>query len=339
MASSRNSGSPEDFVACIRACLRRRLPAVTGVQRLVVGFSGGRDSVALLHVLKLLQAEFGYELGACHVHHGLSVHASEWQDFCQQFCDRIGVPLKTQAVKVPCGAPDGVEAAARNCRYEVFAGIEADWLVLAQHRGDQTETLLFNLLRGGGVHGARAMPEVRSVRDGLYLLRPMLQLSRLDIESYLQSRSLQWVEDESNADIQLSRNFLRHRVIPLLQSRFPAAEERLAAAALRFAETAALLDDLACQDLYGVSVRFPIPVSCLAGLSQQRARNALRFMLCREGAMIPSDARLREALRQLLEARQDRHPSIAFGNWRLFRKGGDVCLEKTLGDAPGNKLK
>ncbi len=314
--------------------MSRHLPADLSVTpyRLIVGMSGGRDSVAALFALKELQVRFGYRLDACHINHGISPHAPEWQRFCERFCDTIGVALKVVAIDVPRGAPEGLEAAARERRYEIFAELDADWLVLAQHRGDQAETLLFNLLRGSSVHGARAMPEIRELRAGLRLLRPLLGLSRLDIEDYLRTRFLSWVEDESNADQRFSRNFLRHRIMPELCVRFPAAEERLATSAERFAEAAALLDELARVDLAGSSPRFPVRVDRLAALSEPRARNLLRFLLAQQGVRIPAEARLREFLRQLLDARQDRHPSVVFGDWHLFRKRGEVWIEKILRD-------
>jgi len=316
----------------VSSCLRRHLTHNASPPSLVVGFSGGRDSVALLFALKQLQSEFGYRLGACHVNHGLSPHAMEWQVFCRHFCDDLQVPLEIVAVDVPLSSGEGLEAAARGRRYAVFERMDADWLILGQHRGDQAETLLFNLVRGAGLQGAAAMPESRSVRSGMSLMRPLLGLARSDIGAYLHNRSLTWVDDESNCDIRFSRNFLRHRVLPELQARFPAAEGNLAAAASRFAEAHALLDELAELDLAGESASFPFPVTGLSRLSEPRGRNLLRFLLTQHGVRIPAETRLREILRQLLQARSDRHPAVIFGDWRIFRKRGAVLLEKILGD-------
>jgi tRNA(Ile)-lysidine synthase len=293
----------------------------------------------LLHGLAELRVTWGYRLSACHVHHGISPHATEWQAFCRDLCDRLAISLQTAEVDVPRDAPEGLEAAARACRYQVFSKLDANWLILAHHRNDQAETLLFNLMRSGGVHGARAMPEVRTLRPGLRLLRPLLRVSRDELEAYLSRHGLQWVDDESNADLQLSRNYLRQRVIPALKLRFPAADERLALAAERFAEAAELLDDLARLDLGETPAQFPIPLARLLVLKEPRARNLLRFLLGQQGVMIPGEVRLREALRQLLEARPDRHPSVVLGDWRLFRQGKEVCLEKTLGVLTEIKLK
>ena len=318
------------FLAAIDDTLRRCLPEDAASSRLIVGLSGGRDSVALLHGLLALQKSWGYSLAACHVHHGLSPNADAWLNFCQQLCATCDVPLTAVHVAVPQSSLEGLEAAARACRYKVFSALDADYLVLAQHRDDQAETVLFNLLRSGGVHGARAMPEMRQLRPGLKVLRPLLSVSRDAVEAYLQQHALQWIDDESNADIRWSRNYLRHRVMPALRERFPAADASLARAAGRFAEAAILRDDLACMDAGNAALEFPFPVVVLSGLPEARARNLLRYLLARQGVMIPSEARLREGLRQILQAKIDRHPSMMFGTWRLFRRKNTVCLEKTL---------
>lgn len=333
MANSRNNALPDRFLTDIDDTLRRNVQEGVDVasQRLVVGLSGGRDSVALLHALWVLQKTWGhtYTLAACHVHHGLSTRADEWLNFCQQFCATLNIPLQTAHVMVPRHAHEGLEAAARARRYEIFAALEADWLVLAQHRSDQAETLLLNLLRSSGVHGARAMPEVRLLRPGLRVLRPLLRVSRDALEAYLQRHALLWVDDESNADIRWSRNYLRHRVMPVLTERFPAADACLARAAGRFAEAADLLDDLARLDAGDAPLHFPFPVATLSSLPEARARNLLRYLLAQQGVMIPSAAKLREGLRQIQHAKCDRHPSVLLGMWRLFRSKNTVCLEKT----------
>ena len=179
MASSRNSEPPEPLVAAAAACLQRYLQPQQG---LLVAFSGGRDSVALLHVLRSLQRHFGYELSACHVNHGISAEADNWQSFCVRFSTALGVPLRCERVDVPRAASEGLEAAARRLRYEVLARESAEWVAFAHHRGDQAETLLFNLLRGAGLRGATAMPEMRAICGGGALLRPFLSVSRTLID-------------------------------------------------------------------------------------------------------------------------------------------------------------
>lgn len=314
MADSRKSPSAELVGRAVASCLDRH---VRGDDRLVVGLSGGIDSVVLLHALKSSRP-----VEALHVHHGLSADADRWTLFCGELCDSWAVPLHVVRVVVEQGSDDGLEGAARRARHEAFDEVVAEWLLLGHHRGDRAETLMFNLLRGAGVRGAGAMPE----RNGR-LLRPLLPVGRVDIEAYAKTHELSWIDDHSNADTRFSRNFLRHTILPSLSRRFPAADQRLASAAARFAEAADLLDELAKVDLGSRAAEFPIEIECLVRLSEPRARNLLRYLLACHGVGIPSEERLREALRQFIEAGPDKHPALAFGGHVLRRRAGRIHLE------------
>lgn len=276
-------------------------------ERLCVGLSGGCDSVVLLHLLS--QLGFSNRLSAIHVHHGLSPNADLWIRFCVEYCRNLGLPLRVERVVVDRKNGLGLEAAARQARYAAFAQSATDCLLLAQHRGDQAETVLFNLLRGTGVTGAAAMPVERRFA-GLRLLRPLLGVSRSEIEAYAQANNLAWVEDESNADLSLTRNYLRHQALVGLSQRFPAAEASLAQAATNFAEAAALLDELAELDWGLASDGEALRLSVLRKLSLPRLKNLLRYHLRQLGWRVPVATRLDEFARQLQSAAPDRHPEL-----------------------------
>lgn len=322
MGSSKNSPSTERLPAAAAAALG---PYVQPGHCLACGLSGGIDSVALLHVLVGLRQAWGFALTAVHIHHGLHPEAGAWAEFCRELCMALGIQLTVVRVQVERGSRDGLEAAARRARHAAFAATAADWVALAHHRGDQAETMLFNLVRGTGLRGAAAIQP----RTGT-LLRPLLHVSRADIAAYAVAEGLRWIEDHSNADLRHSRNFIRHRVLRELVSRFPGAEANLAAATRRFGEALRLLDDLALSDLAGLS-GFPVPLAVLEQLSEPRARNALRFLLACHGVQVPSEERLREVLRQFQEAAPDRHPAVDFGAHRLVRVAGRIEL-LTSGD-------
>jgi tRNA(Ile)-lysidine synthase len=315
MAVSRKLPSTDPVLAAITACLERTISARDEV---AVGFSGGLDSVVLLHGLYVLERP----ALAVHVHHGLSRHADDWADFCRRLCAGLNVPLRVEKVVVARHSADGLEAAARRARQQAFARHPADWLLLAHHQNDRAETMLFNLLRGAGVRGAGALRE----RNGR-VLRPLLTLARSELRRYAEANGLAWIEDESNADTRFSRNFLRHRILPAIEARFPRASTRLAAAAAHFAEAADLLDALARLDL-AEHAAFPVDVARLTALSEPRARNALRFLMANAGVGIPSEERLTEALRQCLSAAPDRHPAVAFGDYVLRRRAGRIYLDQ-----------
>ncbi|WPC04036.1 tRNA lysidine(34) synthetase TilS [Pseudomonas benzenivorans] len=252
-----------------------------------IAFSGGLDSTVLLHLLAgLAQREALPPISAIHVHHGLQAAADAWPEHCRRVCDALGVPLRVEAVVVPPGA--SLERAAREARYAAFVAALApgELLLAAQHRDDQAETLLFRLLRGGGVRGLAGMPASRALGRG-HLLRPLLDCPRAELEAYAAEHRLSWVEDPSNADGRFARNYLRQRVMPLLRTRWPQAERSLARSARQLGEAAQLLDELAQLDLQAAEAPGPLawlPLPSLAlpplcALSSARQRNALRHWL------------------------------------------------------------
>lgn len=307
----------------MRAAASSLLRHVRPRQVIVVGFSGGLDSTVLLHAVHSLASDLELELSALHVHHGLSVNADGWSDSCVDFCRRLGLPLAVLRVAVPRGTGEGIEAAARRVRHKALTGHPADWILLAHHADDQAETVLHNLLRGAGVRGAAAMQPARG-----RILRPLLGLTRETLLAYAQSHGLAWIEDESNADSRYTRNFLRHRVLPLVASRFPKAGEQLAAAAARFGEADSLLDELAILDLRDSAPEFPLPLQLFRELSAARARNLLRAMLSWHHAQPPDERRLNEFVRQLQTAANDRHPRLDLARYSLWSEAGRLCYKR-----------
>lgn len=288
-------------------------------ERLCIGYSGGLDSTVLLHALAALQR---WPLHACHVHHGLSPNAEHWAAHCARFAEGLGVELSVVRVEVPRTGGTGLEAAARMKRHQALAAAGGDWLVLAHHQGDQAETVLGNLLRGAGVLGLAGMP-VRSGR----ILRPLLALSRAQLADYARVHGLSWIEDESNADLHYTRNWLRGQVIPVLRKRYGQAEERLAAAAAHAGEAQALLEQLAAIDAGG-RPGFPLPLARLRALEFARASNLLRCALKAEGLQAPPASRLDEFVRQCREAASDRHPALHLAGCALRVRARQLWLER-----------
>lgn len=319
MASSRNSRST-DSRGIVQTVLQALQPFVLSGQQVVVAYSGGLDSSVLLHAAKELQPKLNIVLSAYHVHHGLSRHADSWAKHCMSQCRDWEVPLTVVHVEVDRESAQGIEAAARLARYRALDSAAGDWIMLAHHRDDQAETLLLNLLRGSGMRGAGAMARHR----GRYL-RPLLGLSRAELEGYARATGLQWVDDESNSDTDFSRNFIRHRLLPLAEERFTGASAAVARAAAVFDESRGLLDDLARID--GGDV-MPLSLESLRRLDWPRAANLLAYVLRRQGVAVPSRQWLSEALHQLLEAAEDRQPAITIGNLnlQLRRYAGSVWL-------------
>lgn len=316
MAATRKSLSA-DLPERVGAFLATRLKPD---ERLWVGLSGGCDSVVLLHVLSRLGLG---RISAIHVHHGLSPNADAWAAFCAAYCEQLGIALSIRHVTVDTASGLGLEAAARSARYAAFAECAGECLLLAQHRGDQAETVLFNLLRGTGVTGAAGMPVERQFGK-LRLLRPLLDVSRADIESYALAENLTWIDDESNADTALTRNFLRHETLTAISQRFPSAEAALALAARHFAEAAGLLDELASDDWQRVGEGSAARMPALRQLSPSRLKNLLRYRLRCLGWQVPVASRLEEFARQLQTAAPDRHPELVLPDGKMQVRRGQL---------------
>lgn len=291
------------------------------------------DSVVLLHLLHSLAPRFEWRLSALHVHHGISPNADTWADFCSGLCVKHNIPLHIERVDIS-GLRDehGIEAAARKLRHAAFAKLAGDVVVLAHHADDQAETLLLQLLRGAGVRGVAAMALLKPATPYTHAtLRPLLDIPRGRLLEYAQQHELSWVEDESNADDRNPRNFLRHRLLPLLEQRFPAYRDTLTRSARHFAEASELLDELALQDAQGAENSTTLELSLLRQFSHSRAKNLLRYWLHRQGASMPQNVQLDEILHQLLDARDDAAVCVEFGVWQVQRYQDKAYVMQDLG--------
>jgi len=313
-------------------------PEIFPGAHLALGLSGGLDSVALLSILLELAPALGFSLRAVHVNHGISPNAARWAEFCGALCARLGVPLQLEAVDISDHRRLGLEGAARRSRHEVFARVDADFVVLAQHSDDQAETLLLRLLRGAGLRGLAAMSPLRSISGTrTRLLRPLLAVSRAEIETHARLHGLEWVEDESNADTLRRRNFLRRDVLPLLERQFPGARATIARAAAHLAEARELLDEMARTDFERCEGAGGVNVADLLGLGEARAKNLLRYWCDTKNIEPLSAARTGELLRQLRESRPDAQIGLAVPGWtflryreRLYLRRASETLDRNL---------
>lgn len=305
----------------------------------VLALSGGVDSIVLLDILAGLAERHPLHLRALHVNHHISAHAEEWAHFCRQRCGELGVPCAVVDVRVE-RVGVGPEAAARHARHAVLRAQRADALLLAHHLDDQAETVMLQLLRGSGVPGLSAMPQVREdPSGGAPWVRPLLDIPRARILAHARRRELRWVDDDSNADVDLDRNFLRLDVLPRIAARFPGYRETLARAARNLAEADALLTELARQDAGiatdALDAADALPVESLRRLDDARARNLLRWFIARQGARAPARERLQEGLRQLLDAERDRHPRFLVEGGELRRHAERIEFVPALPEVPG----
>lgn len=307
------SNPPADLAQILRRCIPDRAA-------LCVALSGGRDSSVLLHALAGLRAQAGWQLRAVHVNHGLQPAAGDWARHCGEFCATLGVPLAVRQVVPLTDAGRGPEAAARDARYAALAAElrPGEWLLLAHHEDDQLETVLLHLLRGSGVSGLAGIPPDSDFAGGR-LCRPLLGVSGASIAAYALRHALAWIEDPSNADVALDRNFLRARVILPLRQRWPAAARAAGRSARLAAEAAELLADLARIDAQAVVHGETLGLEPFRDLGAARQRNLVRYLARQRGWPMPPEQRLDAGLEQLLGARPDRHPVLAWSGHSIRR--------------------
>jgi len=304
--------------------------------RFVVGYSGGLDSHVLLHALTKCKQELQVEIPivGLYIHHGLSPHADTWDRHCQSACEDLRADYSCIRVEVD-GTGNGPEGDARAARYAAFEKFldPTDTLLLAHHLDDQIETILYRLFRGSGLKGMGGMPVERTIGRSS-LIRPMLNISRRDLEAYAESEKLSFIDDESNLDLEFDRNYIRHEIVPVIRARWPAYKKTIN----RFAELAGsdfqLLRELAEMDLDRLHKNIDAPINLpeLRRLGGSRQRNAVLHWIDNSGLPVPTQIQLLELVQQLNVERSD---AIQFISWpgvevRVFKQ--DAYLMKPLED-------
>ncbi|MHB1950303.1 MAG: tRNA lysidine(34) synthetase TilS [Acidiferrobacteraceae bacterium] len=251
-----------------------------------VAFSGGADSSALLHALAGMPRDQA-PVRAIHIDHGLHAEAHRWAEHCERTSAALGIPCVTGRIEAAALPRLGREGSARAARYEALRTMLADSEVLltAHHEDDQAETVLLQLLRGSGISGLAAIPHSQPFGRG-WLVRPLLGVPRAELRRYAERHGLSWVEDPSNSDCELRRNHLRHRVLPLLEERWPRSSAALARAARRARDAQKVLAEVAGADLARAldPARGALQVRVLRDLSPERLANLLHFWITQAGA-------------------------------------------------------
>lgn len=301
---------------------------------LVVGFSGGADSTALLVACR---QKWPGQVGAIHIHHGLQAAADDFQRHCERVCQHLDVPLVVRRVNASAQVGQSPEDAARGARYRAFAELAIEgWpisdtthlapprtLALAQHADDQLETILLALSRGAGLPGLAAMPK-HWQRDGIEFHRPLLGVSAGDIRDWLALQRADFVEDPSNADQRFTRNQIRAQILPGLQAVFPQARDTFSRTAAHAAQAQELLRELGDDDLKGTENASGdgLLIKQLQALSRARQSNLLRHWLKARFTTQASAAQLDELLDQLAACTTRGHKiNIKVGSGFAVRQG------------------
>lgn len=283
---------------------------------LIIGYSGGLDSSVMLHTLAQLQGSLHAQLLAVYIDHGLQAESKAWASHCEAKCSAYNMPFQTIRINAQAAQGQSPEQAARAGRYHAFETLFAQQdiasvLLTAHHQDDQAETLLLQLMRGAGPAGLSAMPAIKALGQGRQG-RPLLSKSRAELEEYAQQYQLSYIQDPSNLEDNYDRNYLRNRVMPLLQQRWPSANTTVARSAALLAEQQILLNaelQAALQKNTQEGVFAPAEKLAASKLSA-----LLRLWLQEQGAATPSQGVLAQ-IQKLLDARQDAKGEVTWGEF------------------------
>ncbi|SES85099.1 tRNA lysidine(34) synthetase TilS [Thalassotalea agarivorans] len=308
----------------------------------LVAHSGGVDSQVLLHALYQTNQQSGLNLHirVCHINHGLSPQATQWQAFAQSQASALNVPFATESVKLERRNRESLEAVAREARYKAIAQHcnEQTIVVTAHHQDDQLETVLLALKRGSGVRGLSAMATHSSLY-GLQVFRPLLLIDRSSIENYANEKQLSWVEDESNQDEAFDRNFIRHQVVPILKSRWPSILNTVSRSAHLCHEADTLLAEVAEEDMRfcrGEQVN-ALSISALKGLTHVRFNNLVRRFLSSQTGAFPSAAQLSQIYFQAIKG-QSKQLEIGLGEYSVRVDKDDLIVTQCFQDVSDNVI-
>ncbi len=277
--------------------------------QIAVALSGGADSAMLaLHAAAYARSA-SIVLHCLHIHHGLQAPASGWRDHVHDLAHKLDLPCHSHRVQVDLTAGKGMEAAAREARYQAFSAmaqqIGVQHILLAHHRDDQAETVILRLLRGSGPTGLAAMAPL-SHRLGNSYIRPWLGVDRARIlqQAKVFEQATGWspVHDPTNHSDDYTRGAVRERLTPALNERWPGWQAALARHARQSAQASSVLDEVAAGDFAGLDPDRATKSFSLALwrlLTPARQALVLRWWLAQAELGMPSDAKLQELMRQL----------------------------------------
>ena len=303
--------------------------------RFVIAYSGGADSLALLHAFtRWRDCVSDLHLRAVHVDHHLHPESTLWARQCMEICRRLSVHLTVLDAGLKADSTGHVdEGTARTARYAAFEGFLSthDVLCTAHSEDDHVETILLNLLRGAGSRGLAGIPDRRRLGEAV-VARPVRGVSRAELRAYARSTGLPLIRDPANENLRYSRVVLRREVIPVLETRWPGMRTTLARAAQRSRESADLLDALAAIDLEsaGGIDGATIDVEVVGALEPARRHNAIAGWLRAKGIAPPGAQRVEQIAREVVGARSDSMPCVRLGNVEVRRFRSRVHLVRRM---------
>ncbi len=294
-----------------------------------IAYSGGLDSSVLLSLCAELRETLPLKLHAIHINHGLNPSAQKWAQHCEAVCQHYHIDYICHSIEINLHTGDSLEEVARHKRYAAITSYlkDNDVLMTAHHEDDQAETFLLQLLRGAGTKGLAAMPVVKS-NSRIMHARPLRDFTRSKLMEHARQQNLIWIDDESNTNVKLTRNFVRHHVLAPLKERWPTVATTIARSAAHCAETESLLQLFAQEKMQWVagSKANTLSVSKLLQFVPSVQRLLLRYWIHSRQISLPSTKKIETIMQQVLLANWDRSPCVQWGNTELRRYRDDLFL-------------
>jgi len=289
-------------------------------KKIYVGFSGGPDSTALLH---LLHSNNITNVEVIHINHNLSNNSAEWENHCRHISEELGFIYHAESVEIKIDG-DGLESAARKARYKIFKKYlkEDEQILLGHHSNDVTETFLLRLFRGTGVEGLESLAVKRSVGDG-YLVRPLIKLTKKDILAYLDVNNINYIQDETNLEQEQDRNFVRNKIIPLIERRWNKASLNIFNAS-NFIKIKNQSFEILFQEKFSHLISNKIRVEDLREIYEPFAVDIIRFSIKKENIAMPSKKVLEEIIKTFLHSSPGPKSVVSWSRADKEQPGGKI---------------
>ena len=296
----------------------------------IIAYSGGVDSHVLLHTFSELKKQNSdMAIQAVHVNHQLNPLSNNWALHCEKTCNALNIPITIEKITIDLKPGDSLEEKAREARYAILQKhIDKNSVLLTAHNAnDQAETFLLQALRGAGPKGLSAMPLRKKFGDS-FLIRPLLNASRDEIEKYALENNLKWIEDDSNVDTKFNRNYLRHEIFPILKKRFPAVIENFSRSSRLIANHENIISELIEKEFEMVKTDDiqKIDLKKLLQFPSEKQKLLLRQWFQKNNIRMPNEKHLKQIQKDVLNAASDAHPIFRLNEIMLTRKAGVLSL-------------
>ena len=299
-------------------------------ERIGVAYSGGVDSTVLLHLLTQ-KKELKDKIDAIHVNHSINPDSDKWEDFCKRNADQLGVRFhsyKLEDQKIIS------EDSLRKLRYEKFQqwGSNNDLMLTAHHKDDQVETIIFRFMRGTGLNGLTGIPSWRK-EGSIQFHRPLLDVSKTELLEYADSNKLKWIEDESNQDISISRNFIRNKLLPTIKERWSDVDKSILHLSSEANKSNVILKSIAKEDIKKILLKENYyDLNEYLSLPRERAENLLYFLINHELGLVANSNYIKEINRTLENSSRLDNINFPFTNklnsklFKLKVLDGEICF-------------